>query len=353
MQPARQHLLIEHPLAVGFGLFVIFGILRALIAIRDLLAWGFFAVLLAALLSFPVGWLSKLMPRGLAVVLMACAVLGGSAGVGFYAVPRIANQAQVVLDDLGAGIVELEGELKNIGLRVDFGRSLEQQVKDKSASLVSGVALALKALLEGVVGIVLVFALSFFLVHEPGDYRKGLERLIPRQRRQRIRTLFERLAMTLRKWMGGILVSMTLMGTFTAVGLAIAGVRGWLVLGILTFFGTFVPYAGALASAAPGLIVAAAQSRAHFFYAGCVYLLVHIIEGYIVQPMIMKRAVSLKPALLLFWQAAMTVLLGTPGVVIATPLLACVQIAVDHLYVERGPDEPPEVTQWPPTRGSV
>src|SRR5439155_26279981 len=100
-------------------------------------------------------------------------------------------------------------------------------------------------------------------------------------------------------------------------------------------FGTFIPYAGAIASAIPGLAVGLGQSPQRFFYAVIVYVGVHLIEGYLVEPLIMKRAVTLRPALLLLWQLTMGALFGVLGIVVAAPSLACVQVAVTYLYIER------------------
>src|SRR5437667_298365 len=81
----------------------------------------------------------------------------------------------------------------------------------------------------------LVIVLGLFLVNEPQTYRKGLRLLVPSRFEEPFETSYEKVSSGLRKWVGGILVSMTIMGTLTAIGLAIAGIKGWLVLGILTF----------------------------------------------------------------------------------------------------------------------
>src|SRR2546428_9759832 len=149
--------------------------------------------------------------------------------------------------------------------------------------------------------------------------------------------IWGRASRPLRLWLGGILVSMTIMGTLTGLGLALAGVNGWLLLAVLTFLGTFVPYLGAIASAIPGLLAALSQSPHHFLLALLVYLVVHMVEGYIVDPLVMKRAVHIKPALLLFFQAVAGAVFGVTGTVVATPLLVCIQEAVEYLWVERVP----------------
>jgi predicted PurR-regulated permease PerM len=147
--------------------------------------------------------------------------------------------------------------------------------------------------------------------------------------------LWARLGTSLRRWTAGILVSMLVNGVLAAVGLYFAGIEGWFLLGILTFAGTFIPYVGAIASAVPGLMIGLAESPLHMLYAALVYVGVHIAEGYLVSPLVMRRAVLLRPALLLFGQLFLGAIFGLPGVVVATPLLACAKVAVGYLYVER------------------
>jgi predicted PurR-regulated permease PerM len=90
------------------------------------------------------------------------------------------------------------------------------------------------------------------------------------------------------------------------------------------------------------LIVGLSQSPRHFGLALLVYIVVHIVEGYLVEPLVMRRAVKLRPASLLVWQAFLGAVFGLMGTVVATPLLVCVRSAVTHLYVERklGKTEP-------------
>ena len=128
---------------------------------------------------------------------------------------------------------------------------------------------------------------------------------------------------------------MLIMGLVCAIGLKLIGIQNWLLLGIITFFATFVPYVGAIASAVPGLLLGLAASPEKCLEAAGVYLIVHIVEGYVVQPLIMKRAVEIRPAVLLLWQLSIGAIFGVLGILIATPLLVCVQIAVGYLYIEK------------------
>ncbi len=100
------------------------------------------------------------------------------------------------------------------------------------------------------------------------------------------------------------------------------------------FFGEFVPYIGPVLAAIPGLAVALTDSPRTALYALIVYVTVQQLENHLLVPYVMKKAVKLQPALLIGWQLLVASTFGLAGVIVATPLLAVLQIAVDHFYVE-------------------
>lgn len=326
----------------------------ALFYLKEVWILAFLAVVVAVVLSFPVNLLLRVMPRGPATLLTL--VLGISATLAFapFFVTPFVEQAHQAEQKIPEAFLKAKSWLRHTeGTEVlrgsDLAKGVEKKTEVLADSIVNSAGPAiLRATSFGSAAVALL-ALALFFVHEPNAYRRWVRALVPREHEEAFDTVWERLGEGLRKWIGGILVSMTLMGGFTAAGLWLAGVQNWLLLGALTFFGTFVPYVGALASAVPGLLVALSQSEKTFVWAGVVYLLVHIVEGYIVEPIVMKRAVTIHPAILLLWQVTMGTLFGLAGFVVATPLYVCVKIALDHLYVERGLAKTP----YPPPGGNA
>src|SRR5690348_10683387 len=59
---------------------------------RDVILLAFVGVLIAVVFSFPVGWLSRVMPRGAAVVVVLLVLAAGLAGLALYVAPQISEQ---------------------------------------------------------------------------------------------------------------------------------------------------------------------------------------------------------------------------------------------------------------------
>ena len=333
----------RHPLVIAAGVVIVLGVLEALYRIHDVLLLGMFALLLAVVLSFPVNFLAKRMPRGLAVVVTLVAAGALGAAVALVVLPLISGQLAPLTTQIPKGVHQakdwLEGRSGSPVAQLPQAPQIAKHVESKVGEFAEVAAIhafpAALSLAEAAFTLILVLVLAAFLVHEPDIYRRGLRQLLPASQKPVFDETWRRLGTDLHKWVGGILISMVLMGAFCGAGLALIGMEGWAILGLITFAGTFVPYAGALASAIPGLLVALAHSPTKFVEACGVYLAVHIVEGYFVQPVVMRRAVELKPAMLLFGQACLGAIFGVMGIVVATPLMVVGKSLVQYLWVER------------------
>jgi predicted PurR-regulated permease PerM len=345
----RRWLLVRHPLAIAAGTLGLVALLLGLWVIRDVLLLGFLAVLIAVVFTFPVDWLSRRLPRGLSVVLVLVAVLGGIGALGWLAVPPLATQGKHLAQTVPTAMknarawVARTARASQLGERPkELTRKVQEHATNVAGDLAKQAIPAALSTVELIATAVLLLVMGAFLAHAPHAYRDALRTLVPPSFEPHFDETWRRMAQGLRHWVGGIVVSMFLMGSFTAVGLWLAGIEGWPLLAILTFLGTFVPYLGAIASAVPGLVIGLAQSPVKLFSAAGVYLAVHIVEGYIVQPLVMKRAVEIRPATLLFGQVAAGALFGVLGTVVATPMIVCLKAAVGYLWIERrlGKDGP-------------
>lgn len=324
---------------VGLILLACAAGLAALWLAREVVLLAFLGVLIGVVFSFPVGWLSRIVPRGVAVLLVLLALVGAGAGLVALAAPTIEREFEQLREATPRAVGKVQGWLRRVESTTGGGggqkQSSAQRAPEVAAKVGEKALPALFGLVSGVTAVVLVIVLGGFLVYQPDVYRRGVRLLVPPRHEATFDEAWRRVGDVRRKWVGGIIVAMTMMGTLTAVGLLIAGIEQWLLLGVITFLGTFVPYVGAIASAVPGLLAGLAQSPRHLGLAAAVYLGVHLVEGYLVEPLVMRRAVDLKPAILLVGQGLFGAVFGLMGTVVATPLVVCAQELTEYLWVER------------------
>ncbi|APR79338.1 Hypothetical protein A7982_04685 [Minicystis rosea] len=338
--------MLRHPIALAFAVLVLFWALHLLASAASIILLGFLAVLLATLLSYPLDFFARYMPRVAALILTIVLVVGAAVGILLIAVPILVRQAAGFVEQIPVALTRLSAWWaylqRSKAVPEVPGPGLAERVVQEAESLLTHAVPFAIGVGTALFTAVLVFVLALFLAYSPSSYHEGLRAFVPREDEPLLDEAWARLGTTLRHWTGGVLISMLTMGTLAALGLYIAGIQGWFLLGLITFLGTFVPYVGAIISAVPGLLIGLAESPLHFVYAMIVYGLVHLFEGYLVVPFVMKYSVRLRPAVLLFWQMLVAAVFGLPGIVVATPLLACTKIVVGYFWVERrlGKDPP-------------
>jgi predicted PurR-regulated permease PerM len=127
---------------------------------------------------------------------------------------------------------------------------------------------------------------------------------------------------------------MSVFGIIVALGLWLLGAPLPVALGFLAGTMIFVPYIGSILSAIPTGVIAASIDLTLATYVIALYIGVHIIESYILGPIVQRRVVNLPPALTLSAQVILAVLAGFLGLLLATPLVAAAVVMIRMIYVE-------------------
>ena len=304
--------------------------------IVDVLLLAFAAVLLATLLRTAADGIERHTPLStgwsLAGAVLALLLILGASGWLFGS--EVSDQVDQLAQLVPQAWEKVRGYLQDSA----WGRAVLDQVESMEVgSLSGGIVGNARSVLMTTVGIVgnvlLVAAGGVYLAAQPGLYRDGIVALAPKAAEARTREALDAAGQGLRQWLKGQLISMTIIGVFTTLGLWVLGVPSALALGLLAGLAEFVPLVGPIASAAPALLVASAEGFTTVLYVLGLYIVVQQVESNVVTPLVERRLVSLPPALTLFAVVAFGVLFGVPGVLFATPLAVVVFILVRRLYV--------------------
>jgi predicted PurR-regulated permease PerM len=180
----------------------------------------------------------------------------------------------------------------------------------------------------------IILAIGFYMAVAPRVYVEGVIHLVPVTRRGRAGEVLQALGRTLRWWLFGRWISMTVVGLLTTAGLWLLGVPLALTFGLLAALLTFIPYLGPIISAIPPMLLVLVQSPMQALYVVSLYLGVQGVESYLLTPLVQQRTVSVPPALTITAQVLLGLLLGTFGVILATPLIAVTLVLVKMLYIE-------------------
>ena len=95
-----------------------------------------------------------------------------------------------------------------------------------------------------------------------------------------------------------------------------------LAFGVWAMVTEAIPYVGPILGAVPPVVVALFESPLTALWVGLVFLVIHQLEGHIIVPRVMGRALGAHPLAIIFGLLAGAELYGLPGVLLSLPLIA-------------------------------
>lgn len=190
--------------------------------------------------------------------------------------------------------------------------------------------------------IIVCFGTIFFLVSPRGTLLDPVLATLPRRRqRQRLRAAADELYPQLRWWVIGTLVAMVTVGIASWVGFWLAGLQFGTPLALLAGLSEIIPNVGPAVTFLIALSFAATQGWTQVIYVSILWVVIHIIEGYVVWPLVMKRAVQIPPIVslltIIFWGE----MFGVIGLLLAVPLNLLVWSLAKHFLMHPTAEDAP------------
>lgn len=131
-------------------------------------------------------------------------------------------------------------------------------------------------------------------------------------------------------WLRGQMVLSFIVGVLVFIGLLILGVEFALPLAIIAGLLEVVPVIGPIISAIPAVLIALTISPFLALLVAGLYVVIQQVEGHVIVPQIMKRAVGLNPLLVILAIFIGGRLLGLGGVFLAVPIAVVVQLVLQE-----------------------
>lgn len=306
------------------------------------------ALLLAALLAPMVSWLHRhKVPRALAT---AVVLVGGLAVVGgiltlvvntFIAgFPDLQHQVLLSLVSLKHWLAEGPLHLQEPQIEGYIQQATSWLQRNQSL-LTNGALSTATTFGNFLTGLVLALFTLIFFLHDGRGIWQYLIKVVPAANRRRVDIAGIRGFASLVGYVRATALVAVADAIGIGIGLTVIGVPLAIPLSALVFLGGFIPVVGAVASGTVAIIVALVTKG---WLAGllvlAVVLAVQQIEGNVLQPALLGRAVSLHALAVVLAISAGAVLAGIIGALISVPLVAVLNAAIRSLVSEEdGLDE--------------
>ncbi|MGP4004164.1 AI-2E family transporter [Streptomyces sp. 8N706] len=314
-------------------------LMRAISAVQLVVLSFVAALLITALLQPSVAWLRKAgLPRGLATVLTFITGFVIMGLVGWF----VAWQVMENIDDLSQriqdGIDELQKWLLQSPFHVteaqikDIAKSLREAVGSNTEEITSAGIEGVAVILEFLTGILLAMFSTLFLLYDGRKIWNWLLKLVPSGARDGVAGAGPRAWSTLTAYVRGTVIVAMIDAIFIGLGIYFLDVPMAVPLAVFIFLFSFIPLVGAVVSGALAVIVGlVTQGVFTGLMVLVVVLAVQQIEGHVLQPFILGRAVRVHPLAVVLSVAAGSLVAGVGGAVVAVPLVAVTNTVVGYL----------------------
>ena len=243
--------------------------------------------------------------------------------------PEIINKITKVFDDImvrfsmeGIDLSDVRNNLFNSinNITLKFTTSVPKHVISFILSFFSGLGVLLISL---VVGIYMLIDFDHITNH--------FIKLIPEKYQKDISILIEKIGLEVRKTVNGTILVALMVLVCDTIAFSIIGLESPLLFGVFCGLTDLIPYIGPYIGGSAAVIVGFSQNTKIGLAILIACVIVQLVENYILQPIVMSKAIELHPVTIIIGLLLFGHFFGIIGMIIATPILALLKVIYEFI----------------------
>jgi predicted PurR-regulated permease PerM len=228
---------------------------------------------------------------------------------------------------------DLERQLRAQSALSDLIDTVSQSLANLAQQFIPRLIAVPLGLLTGVfslfINAVILLTMTLFWFLATDELKPFIVGLFPPASQDHASRVFTEIGRAFGGYIRGTLIAMLLIGGLTGGGLALLGVPYAMLLGILAGFTELLPYLGPWISGTVSVLVALITvDPGKALQVVLLFLLIQNIEGNVIEPLVMSRAVKINPLVVIVAVLIGLDLLGIVGAILAVPVAAAIQIII-------------------------
>ena len=301
-------------------------------------------LLVAALLAYAVvpviDLLHRFMPRFLAMALVYLVAIALFGFLAYITVKTLIPQLNSLVQNVQKFVTPssngqqspLDQALQSLGFTQSQINSAAKQIQSQLSSSASAIAKGTEQFIGSFISagfnILITVVVSVYLLVDGYRLGKWLISSSPISQRGWVSTVLEILQRVVGGYIRGQIIMSSCMGVMQFIGMSILGVPYAGLIGMLAFILEFIPDIGTIITGFVAVVIALTVSWQLALITLIYTIIVDCIEGYVLSPRIIGRAVEIKPVVSLLAMIAGSELFGIWGAILAAPTMGLIQALV-------------------------
>jgi predicted PurR-regulated permease PerM len=197
---------------------------------------------------------------------------------------------------------------------------------------------AISSLFGGLLSLVLIVILSFYLAVQEDGVAKFLRLISPVKYEDYVVGLWRRAEVKIGLWMQGQIILAVIIGVLTYLGLLLLSVPNALLLAFLAALMELIPVFGPIIAAVPAVALGFIDGglTLALVVAGF-YVIIQQFESQLIYPLVVRKVVGLSPIIVILALVVGFRLAGFLGVILSVPLATILLILVEDLEKKKRP----------------
>ncbi len=316
------------------------GIIKFILNILRVLTPLFVGIVIAWMLDPLVKYLeTKKIKRLFGIIIVYVLVLGIILFAFTEFIPILVNEINELIKSLPSIFGDIENWLNNLfnGLKsnnyFDFDTmkmNMANSISDLAKNLTITLPNKFISMINGLFSFFGTFSLGllmgFYLLYDYKKVKGKVYNYIPNKFKEDYKELTTNINNSLFGFLKGTLLSSLIVFITSSIALSILGLKAPLLFALLAAILNIVPYVGPYLGIIPASIVGFTQSPAIGTLVIIVLGIVQLIEGNILNPLIMSKTMKMNPITILVSMLICGYLFGVWGVIIAAPLASVIKV---------------------------
>ena len=253
-------------------------------------------------------------------------------------VPEFISQLKELISQVPSFLVDIKSFITNIfskfnsseidvaSIQTNIIGQIENFANSLTTDSVSGIVNSITKIISSGAGVALGILIGFYFSLDFDKLTNTLRSWIPTKHKEEVGSLIEELNSMARGYVSGTLFTSLGVAFFTFIGLIISGISSPLLFAIFCGITNIIPYFGPYIGAIPTLIVAFSISPMCGIIAGVTILIVQVIDGNIINPIVVGKATDIHPITIVIGLLVFEHYFGIVGMIIATPAIGAIKI---------------------------
>ena len=190
------------------------------------------------------------------------------------------------------------------------------------------------ALFSGVGSVVIVFFVLFYMLIYVEKAREQITLLFPSIYHERIGYILDVINEKVGAYIRGTALKCLIVGVLTGIALSIIGLPFAIMFGFIAGLFNIILYIGPVVAAVPAVLLSFTPDTPHFIVVIIVYVAIQLIDGMILTPLLLGKAVDLNPFTIIVVILIGGQLAGIFGIIISIPIMAIGKVLFNHYYLK-------------------